>query len=75
MFALCFCFLGFLLLVPEDVEATVVVDCVVDVAAVVVVVVVVGAHAPSVSPCARCAATAGLAIVIVWDGFFVDPVL
>lgn len=57
-------------MVPEDVDATVV-DCVVEVAA--VVVVVVGAHAPSVSPWARCAATAGLAIVIVCD--FPDPVL
>jgi hypothetical protein len=44
-------------------------------AAVVVVVVLVGAQAPRVSPCARCAATAGRAIVIVCAGCFLEPVL
>jgi uncharacterized protein len=52
----CSCFVFF-------VRAVVVVDCVV----VTALVLAVSAHAPSVSPCATCAATAGRAMLIVCD--------
>ena len=69
-----FVFFGFLLLVVADavVEVVVDVDVEVEVDGVVVVVVVVEPclpvvplQAPSESPCARCAGTAGAAMLIV----------
>jgi hypothetical protein len=55
-----------------EVPAAVVVVEVDGVVVVVAVVLVVAAHAPWVSPCARCAGTAGLAMLIVCD--FPEPV-
>jgi hypothetical protein len=42
------------------------------VADVVTVVVVIGGHGPIVSPCLKCAGTAGAATVMVWNGFFFE---
>ena len=60
----CFCFFGFLTFGA----AVVVAACVVG------VVVVVTRHASVLSPWLRCAWTAGIATVIVWNGCFFDPV-